>query len=252
MSKVSSILNPGKAAKKAASAQSAAADRAIEEQTKARLQAREDLEPFREVGSTDLEGLGKLVTDPQSQLDFIQNNPFFEALAKKSSDTLLGNQAAKGKVGSGGTAEELQNSLLLLGTDLVNQNINQRQNLATLGSNAASQQASTTLNTSTNIGDLLTQQGNAKASGIIGANNANIGVATGIAKTIALCDARAKENIKHVGHMANGLPLYSFNYTGDDEPQINVMAQDVEKVMPDAVIEIDGLKHVNMEMITCH
>lgn len=61
-------------------------------------------------------------------------------------------------------------------------------------------------------------------------------------------DIRLKENIESVGVDAStALPLYEFNYIGEPEYRYRgVMAQDVEKVRPDAVIETtDGLKLVN-------
>lgn len=62
-------------------------------------------------------------------------------------------------------------------------------------------------------------------------------------------DARLKENIKHIGE-ENGLPIYEFNYINiPDKRFIGVMAQDVEKIMPDAVGEQDGYKTVNYDMI---
>ena len=62
---------------------------------------------------------------------------------------------------------------------------------------------------------------------------------------MAASDIRLKENIKKVGKLDNGLPVYSFNYINDSMPMIGLMAQDVEKVHPDAVKEINGYKHVN-------
>ena len=57
-------------------------------------------------------------------------------------------------------------------------------------------------------------------------------------------DIRIKENISQVGSLDNGLPVYVFNYKGNKTPQIGLMAQDVEKVNNEAVVEIDGIKHV--------
>jgi hypothetical protein len=216
-------------------------------------------------------GLLDLVTNPEAQKNFITNSPFFDSLAKRSTDTLLSNQAARGKVGSGGTAEALQNSLLLLGSDLLNQSIGQRQNLATMGQNAAAQTGSATQGVSNSISDLYTQKGNAQASGIIGAQNANsqmvgnlastalsgyalataptAAAGSGIASLLALSDIRTKENIKHVGYLYNGLPVYTFKYKGQNDIRMNVMAQDVEKIKPEAVIEHNGLKYVDMEAV---
>jgi hypothetical protein len=263
------------AAKGAAGAQLAATQAAIAGQERmldkqldfskeSREVARADLQPFRTAGADNITGLVDLVTNPTKQLEFVTNNPFFTTLAEKAKTDVMGNMAAKGKVGSGGTAEALQNSLLLLGNDLLNQNVNQRQNIVTMGQNAAAGQASSTMQTAgmansamqnagSNIADLTTQGGNAVASGMMGAANARAQGAQnalGIGATIlSLSDVRSKENIKRVGYLDNGLPVYTFNYKGDDAPQMNVMAQDVEMVMPDAVIEHNGLKYVDMEKI---
>jgi hypothetical protein len=67
-----------------------------------------------------------------------------------------------------------------------------------------------------------------------------------------MCDIRTKENIKQIGSMANGLPVYEFEYKpefkaiGGKGKFVGVMAQDVEKVQPKAVIELpSGYKMVN-------
>ena len=67
-----------------------------------------------------------------------------------------------------------------------------------------------------------------------------------------LSDIRTKENIHLVGAMANGLPVYEYEYKpkfkaiGGFGKFVGVMAQDVEKVQPEAVIErSDGYKMVN-------
>jgi hypothetical protein len=117
-------------------------------------------------------GLLDLVTNPEAQKNFITNNPFFDALAKQSTDTLLNNQAARGKVGSGGTAQALQNSLLLLGNDLLNQNIGQRQTIANMGESAAAQTGTATQNTAAGVGNTLEGIGNARAAGAVGSANA--------------------------------------------------------------------------------
>lgn len=69
-----------------------------------------------------------------------------------------------------------------------------------------------------------------------------------LAAIAAFSDKNIKENITHVGQ-ENGYPLYEFNYMGEDKKYIGVMAQDVEKINPDAVIEQDGLKMVDYDKI---
>jgi len=54
--------------------------------------------------------------------------------------------------------------------------------------------------------------------------------------TIADSDARLKTDITQVGITHMGLPLYQFRYIGGDAVFEGVMAQDVAKVMPQAVV----------------
>jgi hypothetical protein len=77
-----------------------------------------------------------------------------------------------------------------------------------------------------------------------------LGSNTGSAAVAGLfSDERLKENIKHIGK-ENGFPIYEFNYINiPDKRFIGVMAQDVEKVMPEAIGESEGYKTVNYEMI---
>jgi hypothetical protein len=49
-------------------------------------------------------------------------------------------------------------------------------------------------------------------------------------------DIRLKHNVALLGHLANGLGFYRFSYIGSDAAYVGVMAQEVEAVMPDAVV----------------
>lgn len=62
---------------------------------------------------------------------------------------------------------------------------------------------------------------------------------------IMASDERVKEDIEHVGELDSGDPIYLFRYKGSDDPHVGVMAQEVEKKDPEAVIPINGVKHVN-------
>lgn len=63
-------------------------------------------------------------------------------------------------------------------------------------------------------------------------------------------DERLKENIEPVGELADGQTIYSYNFIGDRRPQIGLLAQEVEKVRPDAVAEIGGIKMVDYRRAT--
>lgn len=62
-------------------------------------------------------------------------------------------------------------------------------------------------------------------------------------------DRRVKKDIKKVGETPDGLGLYKFKYKGGEEMHIGVMAQEVEKVKPEAVSLKDGIKHVDYSKI---
>lgn len=74
----------------------------------------------------------------------------------------------------------------------------------------------------------------------------------GAAMYTAFSDLRLKENVKQVGvDVMTSLPLYEFEYKGGTGKRYRgVMAQDVEKVHPEAVFEMpDGYKAVNYHML---
>jgi len=62
-------------------------------------------------------------------------------------------------------------------------------------------------------------------------------------------DKRLKENIKPVGKLNDGTKIYSYNYKGDDAPQVGVMAQEAEKRHPEAIGEVFGFKTVDYSKI---
>ena len=72
------------------------------------------------------------------------------------------------------------------------------------------------------------------------------------------CDIRTKENIKQIGYLNNGLPLYEFEYKQEfkDDPLagrgrfMGVMAHEAEAFMPESVsTRPDGYKMVNYEVL---
>jgi len=67
----------------------------------------------------------------------------------------------------------------------------------------------------------------------------------GVVGTIAaMSDARMKENIEFDGTW-NGHNVYTYNFKGSNTRSRGVMAQEIEITRPDAVMEIEGIKHVN-------
>jgi hypothetical protein len=63
-------------------------------------------------------------------------------------------------------------------------------------------------------------------------------------------DARLKDDIEQVGTLFDGTPVYGYRYKGAHAYHIGLMAQDVEKTAPHAVIEIGGHKAVDYRAAT--
>jgi hypothetical protein len=64
-------------------------------------------------------------------------------------------------------------------------------------------------------------------------------------------DERIKENIEQVGMLDNGLPVYKFNFAGEPETRIGLIAQEVARVIPEAVFEDEnGLLAVDYDIAT--
>jgi len=63
-------------------------------------------------------------------------------------------------------------------------------------------------------------------------------------------DKRLKEDVREVGKTNDGQPIYAFKYKGEPRTQLGLMAQDVEKVKPEAVGEMGGFKTVDYAKAT--
>ena len=63
-------------------------------------------------------------------------------------------------------------------------------------------------------------------------------------------DRRLKEDVREVGKTNDGQPIYAYKYKGEPRTQLGLMAQDVEKVKPEAVGEVGGYKTVDYEKAT--
>jgi hypothetical protein len=68
-------------------------------------------------------------------------------------------------------------------------------------------------------------------------NGGNIVITWNASGIFTVSDKNLKENIRPVGTLFDKLPVYEFNYNGSEETVTGLMAQDVEKVVPEAVIQ---------------
>lgn len=134
-------------AEKAARIQAGSIDKALLEQR-----------PYTAQGKAALAEISRINKDPSG---YVLNDPLYTSLAADAERRLTANQAARGKVASGGTASALQDQLLQLGSGLLQNRVNTLQGQVNSGQAAA-----------TNASNLITGKGDVTASGTIGAQNA--------------------------------------------------------------------------------
>lgn len=89
-------------------------------------------------------------------------------------------------------------------------------------------------------GQAQLQQDQNYSNALTGAFTAIGSMFGGLAKTaLPLSDARLKTDIVPIGELDNGIGLYSFRYKWDWTPYVGVIAQEVQKTMPAAVLAGD-------------
>jgi len=93
---------------------------------------------------------------------------------------------------------------------------------------------------------------NAQQAAQQGFNSGLMGLGGTLGAAYLMSDIRTKENIKTIGWLPNGLPVYEYEYKPEWKDEagygkfVGVMAQEVELVQPQAVItRPDGYKMVN-------
>lgn len=84
------------------------------------------------------------------------------------------------------------------------------------------------------------QQNSSFLNGLFGLGSAAIGL---------LSDRRFKTDIRKVGRLDNGLPVYVYRYKSGGPKMMGVMADEVEAVNPAAVVQVNGVKYVNYDMV---
>jgi hypothetical protein len=100
----------------------------------------------------------------------------------------------------------------------------------------------------TDVGGLINENYNQRAN-IAAQKNAALGSTVGglfkLGSSFLYSDIRLKQDIRRVGMTNEGLPIYVYRYKDGGPMHMGVMAQDVEKVRPEAVKEFGGFKAVD-------
>lgn len=196
-----------------------------------------------------------------SALQTLQATPGYQFQQQSQDATVNAAAAANGTLNSGNQLLALNNVNQGLAQSTYNNYVSQLQpylgasNAAAggiagvqtgLGNAVAGQQnnlANLNFSTQTGIGNA---NANADLAGLNASGNiikAGMQGATALAGIFS--DARLKEDIEPVGSMYDGTNIYRYRYKGDPIMRIGVMAQEVERTRPDAVVEIGGYKAVD-------
>lgn len=213
------------------------------------------------------EGLGAVTLDPQSQEQAYYDratrllNDAYDRQYQNTDEALINRGIQTGTKQYNQVMGDLQNNQLGALSDLANQAVFAGQNYTTgqIGNINALTGARDvaylpSMGGSNNAYDSAYE---AKQYGHQAQTNAmsnllSAGATLGAAALLS--DKRAKENLKKVGALDNGLKVYVGNYkkeTGlDTRPQLFLIAQEVEKKNPEAVEEENGFLTVDYKKAT--
>lgn len=202
-----------------------------------------------------------------SMLDTLRKYPGYQFAVQEGQNALDRSAASRGLLLSGGQLKDTQNYGQGMADQLFGTYYNQLSGIANTGENAAAGAGNAGANAAAGVAQSQLAGGQAAASGTAGAVNqigsvlgnaslmAQLGgsgaaapTAAGMADlgSLAMSDRRLKTDIRAVGKLDSGLRVYSYRFKGSMLPQIGVMADEVERVAPHAVVTMpSGYKAVN-------
>jgi hypothetical protein len=127
-----------------------------------------------------------------------------------------------------------------MASNAFNNSLQTAGNVETFNRNMQASQYNSWMNNNASLQAASMQAGamnNAATMGMIGSIGGGLLGGAGL----ALSDKREKQDIKPLGKAGSvlGLTAYEFSYKGDDKKHKGFMAQDVARVLPEAVAEVD-------------
>lgn len=263
----------------AADAQSGAANNATRAQLQMFNTVQKNLNPYMQFGNqalNPLEGLlglnGSGGIDPSLMQKTLQNMPGYEFTLNQGLKSVQNSAAARGLGSSGAALKGAGTYATGLAQSNYDQYYNQLLGAAGLGENAAAGVGNAAVSTGQGIAGTIQNAGNAQAAGILGSangiNNAIGSASNGLGlysllggsfgggggggyndlfnmsnSMAQMSDRRLKSNIRKIGALRNGLSIY--RYIIDGREDIGLMADEVERVHPEAVVTMpNGYKGV--------
>lgn len=177
---IGGALISSSAAKRASKAQVQSADAAIAEQRRQYDLTRADFAPWRQAG-------GAAITAGSAMLQPGYNyttSPGYQFRFGEGQRAIESSAASRGMLMSGGTLKDLVRFGQGVAADDFNDQFNRQMAVAAGGQQANTTTANLGQASAANIGNLLTQQGNARASGYVGQANAWTNALQGLASLV--------------------------------------------------------------------
>jgi len=253
---IGGIFGGGSAARRAAGAQSEGAQAGIDEQRRQFDLIQGLMAPQIEAGDMarqqQLALLGLLGPEAQAQAQSqFSESPGQKFIRERQQRALVRNSAATGGLGGGNVQTALQQQAAGFASQDFGNQFNRLAGLSGSGQAATGNLGQFGQASAGNIANLLGQQGQAQASGILGQQQANAGLAgnlitTGLGIAGLFSDKRLKKDIKKIGSMGK-LDLFSWVWRNTGEKDTGFIAQQVQKIFPEYVVENNGFLMVDYE-----
>ena len=194
-------------------------------------QIRDTFTPATAYTATGGNALQALLGGDSSGFDKFKQAIGFDAMAEEGSRGITGNAAARGLLRSGSTGKALQSYGQNLQNQFAGNYMDRLLGLSNLGLGA---------------GGLIAGAGNVSNSKGKGGGKSGLGNALGMGAGIIASDRRLKKNIKRLSEYDDGLGIYQYHYIDGSGPHIGVMADEVERLRPEALGPvIDGYMTVD-------
>jgi len=263
MSKVTDgLFGGGDAADDAADAQAKSSEAAVAEQRRQFDITQQNLSPYIKAGQGALHeqqaALGLLGPTKQKVVfDRFTESPGQQFLRERGEQALLRNASAIGGLGGGNVRSALQQQGIGFAQQQFDQQMAQIAGISGTGVNTANSLGGIGANTANAIGQNLQASGAARASGILGEQQANAELAGDVisAGAFLFSDERLKTNAVKIGNHSSGLGWYRWEWNEEgqrlagSEPAEGFIAQEVQKLYPAAVGEREGYLTVDYRRV---
>lgn len=192
-------------------------------------------------------GLGGDPSAQQGAFDNWRNNTGYQFGLDQGTQAITGGAASKGLLNSGSTAKALTQFGQDYASTKYGDYLNQLSGLANQGLQAGSLLANAGQESTSHSEGQSTSSSQGKSGGGKGGLGGLLGAG---ASLVAASDRRLKTNIVKLYDRQDGLGVYSYNYINGKGPYKGVMADEVEKIMPEALGPvIDGYATVDYAKI---